>query len=379
MLWIMPVQPIGQMKRKGTLGSYYSIRDYYAIDPMYGDMKDFKELVKAAHSAGMYIILDWVANHTSWDNELTIYHPEYYEKSSDGEFIPPFPEWEDVIHLDYTNPELRHYMIQAMEYWVKEGGIDGFRCDMANLVPISFWNEATTALRSEKDLFMLAEAEDRQLLENGFDVIYNWKFFHFLNRLIKGPNNAMELDHLLEDVFYSFPIHSGQLLFTSNHDENSWNGSAIERLGSALEAAVLLTFTLPGFPLIYNGQEAGLLKRLAFFEKDTIPWVPDKMASFYQQLIMVKKSNPALWCATHGGIFRRIPNTMNSRVFSFIREKNGNSLLIMLNLSWETVSFTLEGYSAEGEYTELITGKKIHIVPGAAWTLAPWKFYLLSK
>lgn len=379
MLWIMPVHPVGQLKKKGSLGSYYSVRDYFAIDPFYGSLDDFREMVRTAHAEGLYVILDWVANHTAWDNELTLNHPDYYVRDAGGNFLPPFPEWEDVIHLDYNNPDLRRYMIQAMQYWIEETGIDGFRCDMANLVPLPFWTEAIAALRSRKDLFMLAEAEDRQLLESGFDVIYNWKLLHFFNKLIREPDNARILDQLLEDQFYTFPEHSSQLLFTSNHDENSWNGSAIERLGSALEAATVLTFTLPGIPLIYSGQEAGLLKRLSFFDKDLIPWKEDKMAKLYEKLSHLKRTNQAIQSDGYGGGFRRIPNSKNSQVFTFIRERNGNRLIVMVNLDWKAASFKLEGYSAEGEYVDPISGTKVYIAPGATWTLAPWGYYILSK
>ncbi|MHC1707809.1 MAG: alpha-amylase family glycosyl hydrolase [Bacteroidales bacterium] len=378
-LWIMPVHPIGEKNKKGTLGSYYSVRDYFSVDPFYGSMNDFKELVVTAHRNEMLILLDWVANHTSWDNPLTLSHPEYYTRDKQGNFLPPFPEWEDVIKLDYDNPEVWRYMIQALQYWVDETGIDGYRCDMANLVPALFWKEAIAEIRQIKDVFMLAEAEDRNLLEMGFDAIYNWNIFHVFNGFIHQNDNAARLDLLIEHNFITFPGQYNQMFFTSNHDENSWNGSAIERLGSALDACTLLTFTLPGIPLIYSGQEAGNTKRLSFFDKDLIEWKEDKMTTFYQQLAHIRKSHPALWSNPYGGAFKRISNTKNHQVFSFVREKNGSNILVIVNLSWEAAEIVLNNYHTEGEYFDLINHKKVHLVPGASWNLPAWGTYLLAK
>lgn len=378
-LWLMPVHPVGQKNRKGSLGSYYSVRDYYAVDPSFGSLDDFKLLVQVVHEEGMYLIMDWVANHTSWDNTLTLSHPDYYRKDKKGSFVPPFADWEDVIKLDYNNPDVWRYMEQAMQYWIDETGIDGFRCDMANLVPLQFWKQAIQTLRKSKTLFMLAEADDRGLLEVGFDAIYNWNVFHIFNRFITSGNNATLLDQVIEDNFTQFPSDYSQLLFTSNHDENSWNGSAIERLGAALEATTAMTFTLPGIPLIYSGQEAGELKRLSFFDKDLISWKKDKMTTLYSHLTRLRMNNPALWSKPYGGTFKRIPNTLNQHVFSFIREKNGNKVLVMANLSWVSASFVLSGYLAEGEYVNALNGKKVFVVPGAHWTLGPWEYYILVK
>jgi cyclomaltodextrinase / maltogenic alpha-amylase / neopullulanase len=378
-LWIMPVHPIGSMNKKGELGSYYSVRDYFSIDPTYGSINDFKNLVQAVHEHEMFIILDWVANHTAWDNPLTITHPEYYKRDEQAKFTPPFPEWEDVIKLDFDNLDVWRYMTQAMQFWVEETNIDGFRCDMANLVPTIFWKEAIRTIRNSKKLFMLAEAEDRQLLENGFDAIYNWDIFHLFNQFIQGKDNADKLDQKLASNFLHFPGEYSQMLFTSNHDENSWNGSAIERLGSALEATTVLTFTLPGIPLIYSGQEAGNPKRLSFFNKDLIAWKDDKMAVLYQKLCMLRKNNMALWSNPYGGIFRRITNSLNYQVFSFIREKENHKIVVMINLSWDTSSFSINTYKVEGEYLDVLSGKTVFVVPGAQWTLDPWKFLILVK
>ncbi|MCX6272928.1 MAG: alpha-amylase family glycosyl hydrolase [Bacteroidetes bacterium] len=378
-LWFMPVHPIGIKNRKGSMGSYYAVRDYLAVDPLYGTFDEFKCLVDQVHGQGMYVILDWVANHTSWDNLLTITHPEFYKKGPGGGFIPPFPEWEDVIQLDYTNTGLRKYMTKAMQFWVEEAGIDGFRCDMANLVPTDFWKESTDVLGKIKPLYMLAEASGRELLENGFTTIYNWNIHHFMNHLLTEVTPALAIDSQLDKEIFSFPQSGSQLFFTSNHDENSWNGSEIERMGAALEPCTVLSFTLPGIPLIYNGQEAGMLKRLKFFDKDEIPWKEDKMGTLYKNLCRLKKNNPTLWTGPYGGNFRRLYNPGNSAVFSFIREKNGRKVLVMLNFSWNSAEFTLEGYTTTGEYRDLFTQQPVFLAPGAKHALPAWGYRILEK
>jgi glycosidase len=256
----MPVQPIGIKERKGNLGSYYSISDYKAVDPVYGSMEEFIALVEKIHSMGMYVILDWVANHTAWDNILTVDHPEYYVLDENGNFKPPFKEWADVIKLDYNKRELREYMVNCMKFWVETTGIDGFRCDMANLVPTDFWQYAHKELFKVKPLFMLAEAEQQELLYGAFDAIYNWNLFHTFDHIAKGEKSVWDLTSMIDKEIFQFPEHAYQMMFISNHDENSWNGSELERLGHGLEAFAVLYFTLTGIPLIYSGQEAGNTK-----------------------------------------------------------------------------------------------------------------------
>ncbi len=378
-LWIMPVQPTGERHRKGSLGSYYSVKDYLSVDPAYGSMEEFRELVDQAHHHGMKVILDWVANHTAWDNALTLIHPDFYSRDASGAFHPPFPEWEDVIQLDYSNMVLRSSMTRMMSEWVLRTGIDGFRCDMANLVPADFWEAAILELRQIKPLIFLAEAEDRHLLDAGFDAIYNWNFLHYLNSLVKGEDNAARLDTMLQSDILSFPPDKQSLLFTSNHDENSWNGSAIERIGAALEPATVLSFTLPGLPLIYNGQEAGMGKRLSFFDKDLIPWKPDKMASLYTLLTTLRNEHPALWSGKQSGSFRRLTNSSNHHVFSFIREKGDKAVWVMLNLSWEAQEVAIYSYISGNQYYDISTRLTVFPAPGARWHLGPWEYKILVK
>ncbi len=293
-LWFMPIQPIGEKNRKGTLGSYYSIKNYTEVNPEFGTPEEFKHLVKKIHDLGMKVIIDWVANHTAWDHHWTKDHPEFYTKDDKGGFKAPVEDWEDVIHLDYGNPDLWDEMIGEMSFWLKETSIDGFRCDMAHLVPTLFWNRARRDLDKIKPVYMLAESENHDLLEYAFDSLYNWKLLHAMDALAAREINANKLLELAISEVNHLPKGASFLNFTSNHDENSWQGSAIERIHYYLEPLTILTFILEGNPLIYSGQEAGNYRRLKFFDKDEIEWKEDKMFDLYQKLAHFKRSHPAL-------------------------------------------------------------------------------------
>ncbi len=377
-LWFMPLQPIGMVKRKGTLGSYYSISDYLAIDPLYGTMDEFRSLVDTIHSMGMYVILDWVANHTSWDNELTISHPDYYTHDEHGGFKPPFPEWADVIELNYKNPKLREYMVDCMKYWLKYTGIDGFRCDMANLVPNDFWQYARKELDTVKEVFMLAEAEQWELLDGAFDAIYNWNFFHTMNDIARERKRVWDLTSMVDREIYQFPTHAYQMMFISNHDENSWNGSELERLGYGLETFGALYFTLTGIPLIYSGQEAGSYKRLSFFEKDEIEWKEDKMFPFYAKLIQLKKENEALWNGPYGGELIILETNNGGNVISYIRQKGRYKVLVLLNLTGHDQFAHLNDSRLEGDYINIFTSDQYTIYDDYYFRLKPWGYKVLE-
>ena len=317
-LWIMPIYPIGEKNRKGTMGSYYSVRDYYSVNPEHGTLNDFIELVKKIHKMGMYVILDWVPNHTSWDNKLTIDHPEWYKKDSLGNFVPPVPDWSDVIHLDYNSEGLRKYMIEALKYWIQKTDIDGYRCDVAHMIPTDFWNEARVELDKVKPVFMLAEAEIPEHHDEAFDMSYAWEFYHIMNEIVRGKKTALDVDAYFEKTDSTYPKDAYRMYFTSNHDENSWNGTVKERLGEGAKAFTVLTFTVPGMPLIYSGQEADLNKRLEFFEKDVIEWKDHDLSDFYSVLINLKKKNKALWNGEHGGNMTRVHTSNDQAIFSFI-------------------------------------------------------------
>lgn len=373
-LWFMPIQPIGRLNRKGTLGSYYSISDYDAINPEFGTLDEFKALVRKIHDMGMYVILDWVANHTAWDHVWTKTHPHYYTLDAKGNFMPPVPEWADVIDLNFDNPELRQDMIDNMKYWLTTADIDGFRCDMAHLVPTDFWNEARRQLDQVKPVFMLAETEDRNLLEHAFDSLYSWRIFHTINSIAKGERSAGDLSGMLEHEIYNFNENCTQLMFTSNHDENSWHGSAIERLGYALEPLNILTFTLTGIPLIYSGQEAGQNRRLDFFGKDLITWKEDKMAGLYRRLTMLRKENPALWSDSCCAVPIKIPTGNDWHIFAFVREREGHRVVVVLNLSGWHQQILLRGHHFSGRYREVFSDEIAELADKSSLSLGPWQY-----
>lgn len=349
-LWLMPIYPIGEKNRKGGLGSAYSVKDYVSVNPDYGTMEDFKELVAKAHENGMHIILDWVANHTAWDHPWTKEHPDWYTKDSVGNFMPPKgTDWSDVIDLNYDKLELRIEMINSLKFWVNEANIDGYRCDVAGMVPTDFWNMARKELDAIKPVFMLAEAEQVDLHYKAFDMTYGWNFHHLMNEVAQGKKTVKDFDEYFKKDSTVYPADAIRMYFTSNHDENTWNGTAFERMGDAYPAMAVLTFTIPGMPLIYSGQEAGLNKRLAFFEKDVIDWKNGKnLVPFYTQLIKLKKEHPALWNGAEGGSMYRIKSSVDDKIFAFIRKKGDDELIAVFNFSAETQKVKLETQSGKG-------------------------------
>jgi glycosidase len=377
-LWFMPITPIGEINRKGSLGSYYSVKDYRGINPEFGTMEDFRNLVAQAHELGMYVILDWVANHTAWDNYLVEQHPEWYAKNENGEMISPF-DWTDVVQLDYNQPGLRDYMVDALKFWVTEANVDGFRCDVAEMVPTDFWNRARAELDQIKPVFMLAEAEVPEHHEYAFDMSYGWEFHHIMNNIAKGTMNADNIKEYLTKEAGRFPANAYRMQFITNHDENSWNGTVFERLGDAVETMAVLSYTIPGMPLIYSGQEAGLDKRLLFFEKDEIDWTNIRFQEFYTKLNKIKKDNPALWNGMHGGKIEIIDNTDSENIFSFIRELEGNKLLVLMNLSADEQQFILEGTDLAGDYMNAMTGDSIMLEDNQEVDFAAWEYLVLVK
>ncbi len=373
-LWFMPLQPVGIKNRKGSLGSYYSIRNYCELDTAYGTMDEFIALVNEIHSMGMYVILDWVANHTAWDHHWVEEFPAFYRRNELGEVHPPFPEWEDVIGLDYTNCDLRNEMIESMKFWLKTAAIDGFRCDMAMLVPTDFWNGARYELETVKPVFMLAEAEQRDLTEEAFDVLYNWNLMHVWDDIAKGKYTADEIRLRVPSEITDFTEGAYNMLFISNHDENSWNGSEIERLNFGLEAFAVLIFTLPGMPLIYSGMEAGNYRRLEFFDKDCIEWKQDKMAALYTKLAHLRMHNPALWSLQPKTDFQILTTDREDKILFFKRESSGNKVLVVVNLSEEHLDFQLTGLGFQGNYTDVIHEIAVILGDTPCLSLEPWGY-----
>ena len=344
-LWFMPIQAIGEVERKGTLGSYYSIYNYTEVNSEFGTLQDFKSVVDKAHASGMKVILDWVANHTSRD-AVWLENEDWYVTDSDGNVVAPY-DWSDVAKLNYDNKDMRDAMLQSMLWWVREAGIDGFRCDVANEVPTDFWLRATDSLKAIKpDIFMLAEAEEPELNVKAFDAYYAWDFHHKMNMVAKGEGNVDSLRISLNKMNSRFDDRAIPMYFTSNHDENSWNGTEFERMGDAVSIFAALTYVLPGMPLIYNGQEVGFNRRLEFFEKDNIDWSDSgsklQFTELYVQLNAFKKSNSALFTQEKGGEMVEVENNISDKVWSFKRLKGENEVHCVFNFTDEDVVVSFE-------------------------------------
>ena len=379
-LWFMPIQTIGEVERKGSLGSYYSIQNYTEVNSEFGTIEDFKTVVDKAHAAGMKVILDWVANHTSRD-AVWLENKDWYVTNSDGKIVAPY-DWSDVAKLNYDNEDMRRAMLESMLWWVRETGIDGFRCDVANEVPTDFWITATDSLKRLKpDIFMLAEAEEPELNQQAFDAYYAWDFHHKMNMVAKGEGNVDSLRASLNKMITRFDDRAIPMYFTSNHDENSWNGTEFERMGDAVPTFAALTYVLPGMPLIYNGQEVGFNRRLEFFEKDNIDWPSAEsvhwLTDLYEHLNALKESNPALFAQEKGGEMVEIANNMPQKVWSFKRVKGENEVHCVFNFSDEEVWVEFEDGVSGTSFREFYIDEPS--VGISAMKLKPWEFKLYYK
>lgn len=379
-LWLMPVHPIGELNRKGSMGSYYAVRDYFDVNPEFGTMNEFKELVNKIHSYDMYVIIDWVANHTSWDNTWVEEFPEFYTRDENGNFIPPVADWSDVIDLNFENKLLWNEMTKALKFWIEECNIDGYRCDMAGMVPVEFWDQVRPQLDEIKPVFMLAEWDSPDLHKNAFDMTYDWQMHKIMNNIYSGTNNVSDLINHIEQDRAKYPGNAFRMQFTDNHDENSWNGTVFERLGNAAETFAVLSYTIPGMPLIYSGQESGNNKRLEFFEKDPIEWNNHPFEELYKSLNKLRKDNPALWSGIKGGDFQIVPNTNPEEVFTFLRTLGDNILFMVFNLSDKSIETELKSDLADGDYREFFSQKLSEVVAVAkSIKLKPWEYRVYIK
>jgi glycosidase len=377
-LWFMPIHPISEKNRKGTLGSYYAVQDYKKVNPEFGTFEDFKALVEKAHSMGFKVILDWVANHTGWDGPWIENNPEWFTKDSLGQIVSPVEDWSDVADLNYDVPEMRTAMIDALKFWVSEANIDGYRCDVAGMVPTNFWEDARAALDSIKPVFMLAEDEsESELLVKAFNANYGWSFHHIMNQVAKGEAGVPEIEAYFEKADTTYAVGSFAMHFTSNHDENSWNGTEYERMGDAVKTMAVLSFTVPGMPLIYTGQEAGLNKRLAFFDKDQVDWSNLEMQAFYQKLVQLKKDNTALWNGSAGGYLHFLRIAEKNGVVAFTRQKDDNKIIVVMNLSAEPKENEVLCCSYSGEVVDYFSGEIINCDEKKKLALNPWGYKVL--
>jgi glycosidase len=378
-VWLMPVQPIGEKNRKGTLGSPYSVRDYTAVNPEFGDLDDFKAFVAAAHELGLYVILDWVANHTAWDNPLVERHPEWFSRDHAGRLHPPvWTDWSDVVQLDYRQPGLWRHMADAMRWWVAETGIDGFRCDVAGFVPVGFWNGVRAELERIKPVFLLAEWKTRDLHARAFDASYAWDWYDTVRRIAQGEAGVSALAGYHYDEENAWPLDAMRMLFVSNHDKNAWEGTQFEAFGAALESAVVLSVASRGIPLIYNGQEAGNPKRLAFFERDPIEWREHPVGDLYRRLFALKSANRALWNGAWGAPMERVPNSAPERVFSFVRTNGEHRVFGVFNLSDSPVTARFAEDRYAGAWRDFASGEERVLEPGLELQLPAWSYRLFT-
>lgn len=377
-VWLMPIHPIGEKNRKGTLGSYYSIRDYRAVNPNFGTMEQFKTLVDSVHANDMKLIMDWVPNHTAWDHPWVTEHPEYYAKDSTGA-ITYEADWTDIALLNYENKELWSKMTDAMRFWINEADIDGYRVDHASHeIPMEFWEQAVPELDAEKEgLFWLAEWDDPKL-HPVFDASYPWEYFHMTTEIADGSKPLSAIDEYMEKEESRYPEHAYRMYFTSNHDENSWNGTDEELFGENFQNFAVLAATIDGMPLVYNGQESGLYKRLEFFEKDTINWKDYKYQDFYASLFDLKDRNEALWNGQYGGEFVKVENDQSTDVYSFKRTKGDDEVFVVINFSDQTQSISFPELSGITEYTDVFSGET-RVVGTEPVNLQAHSYLLLEK
>ncbi|MEJ1239463.1 alpha-amylase family glycosyl hydrolase [Chryseolinea sp. T2] len=392
MLWIMPVQPIGEKNRKGTRGSYYSIKDYTSVNPEFGTLEDFKALVTAAHEQGFKVILDWVPNHTAWDHTWQTEHREfymtdsaavevgrtlgvakdYYKKKGVGNLVYE-ADWDDIALLNHYNEGTRRAMIDAMKFWITDTDIDGFRADHAgHEIPMFFWNEVMNELNPLKDLFWLAEwDEPRMHME--FDATYDWKLLDLTSHVAKGKATAEDIhEHIRRDVA-NYGSRAFRLNMINNHDENSWKGTVKERYGDGDRAFAVFSFTAYGTPLLYSGQEVGLAKRLKFFDKDTIPMNdPENYYAFYQKLCGLKANEPAIWSSEFGSLPEKLEDG-NVHVFSFRRRRDGHELIGFINMTAKPQEVVVPAFVQAMK--DVFTGKSLS---SGKTTLRPWEYYILT-
>ena len=381
-VWLMPVYPIGVKERKGTLGSYYAISDYEAVNPEFGTLEDFDRFLAEAHRLGLRVILDWVANHTSPDARWIEERPaDWYVRDSLGNTIVQY-DWTDIAKLDYGNADMRAAMAAAMRFWL-DRGIDGFRCDMAMLVPIEFWNETSLRLRRVKpDLFMLAEAEEPYLFEAGaFDACYAWEMHHLMNDVAQQRVRVTSLRDYIYADRRRYPRSAMRLAFTSNHDENSWNGSEFSRLGDAREIMAVFTFVVPrGLPLIYTGQEIGYDHSFAFFDRDPLPaYGSNPFSEFYRRLTALRHANPALASGERGGEMIEIRNNAEDCLMTFVREVKGNRVVAVMNLSPYAIHADYYTGIYAGMYTDAMTGRPGELRGHVEEDMAPWSYRILTR
>lgn len=381
-IWFMPVTPISQKKMKGILGSYYACSDYTSINPEFGTLQDFKQLVQDAHAQGFKVIIDWVANHTGWDHVWTHEHPDWYEKDPDTKDFKIASGMDDIIELDFENPALRQAMIDAMKFWVTECDIDGFRADLAFWVELSFWKLARTELEKTKKLFWLGELDPLEHPDymGTFDAAYTWTWMHKAKDFYQKKLPVSSLDSVLQK-YAQLGDKSMRTWFTTNHDENSWNGTEYEKYGQMAEALAVFSCTWSGIPLLYSGQELPNKKRLKFFEKDPIEWTDNnELHTFYKTLLQLHSKHPALRAGDSNAKTVRLRTSADDQIFAYLRKNGNKEVLVILNLSpRQDFSFTLTDEKVNGKFQNVFTGAEMDSGSGKKFLMKAWEWQVYEK
>jgi len=376
-LWFMPITPISEKGRLGTLGSYYAAKDYEKVNPEFGTVEDFKALIKEAHEMGFKILMDFVADHTGNDHPWVTQYPEYFVHRENGLIIHP-QGWSDVSQLNYAVPEVWKKMTDVLKYWIKEYEVDGFRCDMAHLVPLDFWVHAKKKTAKLKaDLFWLGECEVPEY-HKVFDATYTWKWMHGSEQFYHKQISLQSMLTILYRSSIEFPSNAQRLYFTSNHDENSWNGTTAEKYGSALQLFAVFSCTWDGIPLIYSGEELPNFKRLSFFEKDQIEWNQNvELHTFYKTLLTLKSNNKSLRAGDPDVITKIISHPDEPQAFSYLREYKTAQVLVILNCSDNDLNFPVK--NVFGVFKNVFGGEDIDFDTNNSVYLKPWGYLVFER
>ncbi|WP_348812118.1 alpha-amylase family glycosyl hydrolase [Flavobacterium maritimum] len=370
-IWFMPINPISKLDRKGSLGSYYAVSDYTAINPEFGTMDDFKKLVQSIHDKGMKVLIDWVPNHTGADHRWITQHPDFFIKDSSGKPAVAF-DWADTRQLNYKNPILQDSMLRAMKYWIEDTNIDGFRCDVAWNVPASFWQKSIPELKKMKNIFMLAEGDSTYLPKSGFDAVYPWHMFKMMEKVAKGEKSALVLDSINKENETIYPKNTIQMYFTSNHDENSWNHADFGTFPGVIhEPFAVFTQTMKNsVPLIYSGQEEPVLRALKFFDKDPITFKNFQREKFYKTLLNLRKNNEAL---SADASFKKVHLGDDKAIYAYLREKGNKKVLVILNFSKNEQIVSIKDATLTGKAHNVFKGNE-EILNSKEWKMKPWGY-----
>lgn len=370
-IWFMPINPISKVDRKGSLGSYYAVSDYTALNPEFGTIEDFKNVVQAIHDKGMKVLIDWVPNHTGADHRWLKQHPDFFVKDSTGKAAMA-ADWADTRQLDYKNPVLQDSMISAMKYWVEKTDIDGFRCDVAWNVPANFWKKSIPELKKLKNVFMLAEGDSTYLPKSGFDAVYPWHMFKMMGKVAKGERPAFSLDSINAENDRMYPKNTIQMYFTSNHDENSWNNADFGIFPGIVHApfAVFSQTMKNSVPLIYSGQEEPVLRSLKFFDKDPISFKNFQREAFYKTLLNLRKRNIAL---SADASFKKVNVGDEKAIYAYVREKNNEKVFVILNLSETEQPITIKDNNLIGKAFNVFKGST-EVISSKETKMKPWGY-----